>query len=162
MKKFFLFISLALLISSCRGPMGPMGPAGHNGKDGKDAEFQVIELTIRSDQWEFSQWEDNNLYFAQFEMPEISADVYKYGNVQVYQKVKPNQGSEFKTPLPNVSHIEYEDPVGSGTYYSYTRTTDYSYWPGWIEIHITYSDFIYNPEDLGEPGDRDFTVVITY
>lgn len=163
MKKILYVFCVLLALASCtkEGPMGPMGPAGPAGKDGIDGASirNIINVEVKSAQWEFTGAADNNLYYAQVSLPEMTKTVFENGILQVYMVSVAANGQEIQTLLPSVRH--YEQISGSDTFY-YTQTTDYDYWVGGIEFHITNSDFFYNPSDFSEPGDRYFRVVIMY
>lgn len=153
MKKILFLIASVLLMTSClRGPQGPQGPAGPG------LNRNIIDVQVASAQWEYSNANNNNYYYAQVNLPELTKNAYDNGNVQVYL-VSVVNSKEIQTILPTVRH--YEEIQGNDTFY-YTQTTDYDYWVGGMEFHITNSDFYYNPDNLNEPGDRWFRIVITY
>lgn len=160
MKKLLLLMAAAMLMTSCI-VSGRDGKDGKDGKDGIGITRHIVDVPVHSNQWSYTNATDNNLYYAQVNLPELTQYAYDNGNVQVYMVSKDNNGKEIQTMLPSVRHYEYTNDGGL-TYFSYTQTTDYDYWVGGMEFHITYSDFQYNPSDLNEPGDRTFRIVITY
>lgn len=161
MKKLLYVFCMLLALASCT-KVGPAGPAGRDGVDGVDGAMirNIINVEVKSNQWEYTFGDDNNLYYAQVALPEMTKDIFDYAILQVYMISKLPDGREIQTLLPSVRH--YEEISGADTFY-YTQTTDYEYWVGRIEFHITNSDFFYNPSDVdNEPGDRRFRVVIMY
>lgn len=161
MKKILLFITMALAMTACVGPRGPQGPVGPQGPQGEGITRKIVDVQVRSNQWEYTYETDNNLYYAQVSLSEITRDVYDVSNVNVYMIYTDAHGKEIQTMLPSVRHYEYYD-ANQGAYFGYTQTTDFDYWVGGMEFHITNSDFYYNPDNLNEPGDRTFRIVITY
>lgn len=160
MKKLLYVFCMLLALASCT-KVGPAGPAGRDGRDGVDGAMirNIINVEVQSAQWEFTFADKNNLYYAQVALPEMTKAIFADAVLQVYMVSFAPDGREIQTLLPSVRH--YEEISGADTFY-YTQTTDYEYWVGGIEFHITNSDFFYNPSDFSEPGDRYFRVVIMY
>lgn len=98
MKKVLLLMLAAgtLVFTGCTktGPVGPQGPQGPQGPTGNANVRAQDAFTVSS--WSFSS--GDNAYYAQFNLSDITADIYNYGSVQVF--IKYDDGSW--RPLPDV------------------------------------------------------------
>jgi len=126
MKKAFLLFLVAVLAASCDGPMGPPGRDGRDGQVNK----KIIDIDVPSRQWRVDYDENGNrFYYAQFNMPEITKNVYDNGIVSVYHELNGNQ-----IVLPYTRH--------NGEYgYNWTRTIDVDFTIGSMTFYVTDSDF---------------------
>lgn len=142
MKKILLVCVVALFAVSCQGPMGPEGPQGYG------TNWKIINLVVNSSDWVMKTETTglNRYYTAHFSMPEINATVYNDGSVISYIEITGAQ-----QPLPYVRH--YENAAGA----MWTRTVDYDYSVGGINMYVTNSDFIVDP-----PETMNFRVVLMW
>lgn len=154
MKKSLFFLLAALVICSCRGPMGPEGPQGPKG-DGMN--WKIVDLDIT--QWDYSNYTDNNYYFAKYEVPALTNFVFTDGNVNGYILLKEN-GETIQHSLPYVLHKYEIDGNGDPIYY--TETIDFVYGVGWVQIEVRDSDFAYEGDASIVPNAMSFRVVMTY
>lgn len=120
MKKLLLLLSTTLLLVSCE----------FNNVD--ETNIKVINLEVSSDEWIQNTDEDglNRYYSASFTMPEITSTVYEWGNVNAYITFDNAQ-----QVLPYVRHFENSEGI------MWTRTVDYEYQQGRLNIFVTNSDF---------------------
>ena len=88
----------------------------------------------------------NRYYSASFNMPEITSTVYDWGNVNAY--ITFDQALQV---LPYVRHFENNEGV------MWTRTVDYEYLPGKLNIYVTNSDFFQT-----QPETMKFRVVLIW
>ena len=135
MKKFLLLIIIPILLLSC--------------DDSKnDLNMKVVNLTVSSSDWieNLDQNGLNRYYSCHFSMPEITSSVYQNGNVNGYIVFNNSQQM-----LPYVRH--YENAAGA----MWTRTVDFDYSAGGLNIYVTNSDFIVDP-----PEAMDFRVAIVW
>ena len=160
MKKIFSLLTLAvILFASCEGP------AGRDGRDGVDGfvNFNIIDLEVNSNQWQFSNLDNNNFFTASFDMPEIDQYIYDNGLVQVYREYETGTSRAVQLLLPSTRHIEYPyyDEEGNEWWGFYTETTDYEYGVGRLNIFYTASDFDYEI-NYYTPDFMHFRVVIMW
>lgn len=89
MRKIFTILAMALLAASCRGPAGPAGPPGRDGEPGaywRIKDFDIINWTEVEDE----------LFYAQFNFPELTKFIYDNGIVLAYIETE----GKYQTPLP--------------------------------------------------------------
>jgi hypothetical protein len=114
---------------------------------------QTIDLTVKSSQWEF---DDNaKQYFAHFDIPEITADVYNYGEISVSCEFNSGTKDAYQVVLPMTNYLEKALDDGSTAFF--TEHFDYRVGIGYIEIQHTTNDHIY-----GTPPDMLFRLQMTY
>jgi hypothetical protein len=132
MKKILLLFVVALTVASCQGPVGPEGPQGYG------TNWKIINLVAAKTDWVASV--DNNglnrYYSCHFSMPEITSFVYNSGTVIAYINFNSSQQT-----LPYVQH--YQNLAGN----FWTRTIDYDYSIGGMNVYVTNSDFVVDPPD---------------
>ena len=143
MKKLFSILTLAILLSSCVGPMGPMGPQGPQGEPGEGINWKVYDFTIQSHQWQLMGQPDglNSYYMYVFEgndaPEELRYVVDNLGEVSgCYVGMLGDE--EIFYPLP------YENYFGSSddTYESlWCEMYKYDYTRSSIAFYVYYSDF---------------------
>ena len=135
MKKAYLFIVIAAIFTSCQQSNGPQS-------------MKVINLAAKSSDW-IETIDSNGLnryYSCHFSMPEITSFVYNNGTVVSYYEFTSAQ-----LVLPYVQHNQ--DTSG----HLWTRTIDYDYSVGGINVRVTNSDFAVDP-----PGAMSFRVVLMW
>ena len=111
------------------------------------ATLQTVQLRVESYEWTC----DGDFFYAEFTMPEITEDVFDYGEVKAYlvsNRMDYNYAQ--KNLLPYVLHKD------DGEFF-YTETIDFEYGIKWARIYYTISDFAYE----GNPPAMEFDVVIT-
>jgi len=142
MKKVVLFIAIALFFVSCEGPVGPQGPQGYG------TNWKIINLIVNNTDWQVNT--DNNgqnrYYSAHFSMPEITSFVFTSGTVLGYLV-----DSGVQDPLPYVRH--YQDTYNN----FWTRTIDFDYSVGGMNVYVSNSDFAVDP-----PATMNFRVVLMW
>ena len=90
MKRVLFLMLTALLLVACEGPQGPQGPKGDQGDPGVGT-WKIIDLKV--DKWQYSNAANNNNYFyADFNVPELTEFIYDYGMTQCY--IEYNSGTE--------------------------------------------------------------------
>ena len=119
-------------------------------------------MAVKSSQWEFD--EDVNQYYCHFDIPELTEQVYNYGEVSVNREYNSGTKNAYQVALPETSYkVEYENDENTGevlnTFY-YAQHVDYAFGIGFVEVFYTISDFFY-PE--GEkPEGMLFRLQLTY
>lgn len=130
MKKTLLLVVITLFLASCGGPMGPQGPAGY---DGANTNWKIVDLVVNSSDWveNVDAFSRNRYYSCHFNMPEISSFIFSSGSVNTYIKIDNKQ-----QPLPYVRHFENAQLI------MWTRTVDYEFLVGGLNVFVTNSDFL--------------------
>ena len=151
-----LFLTVIATLVSCEGP------AGRDGRDGF-VNFRIVDLEVKSYQWQYTGYDNNNFFIAEFEMPEITKGIYDNGLVQVYREYGTGSANAVQLLLPSTRHNEYSYQMDGETYWGfYSETTDYEYGIGILNVFYTVSDFIYEEDSSFVPEDMHFRVVIMW
>jgi hypothetical protein len=135
MKKLFLILAVALAVISC--------------KDSVSNELntkQIISLKVNSSDWVENTDKAglNRFYSYHFSVNEINYNIYNNGAVVGYIELDNRQQA-----LPYVRH--FESANGS----LWTRTVDFDYSKGGVNIYVTNSDFLSDP-----PETMNFRIVL--
>lgn len=123
------------------------------------AKLETVPLRIEAHEWQYSNQDNNNYFYAEFMMPEISREVFDKGEVKVYLVTNKSTASAQKNPLPYSLHAE---EYNGKEWIFYTQTIDYAYGVKWLRIYFSMSDFEYEVNESINPPAMDFDVVITY
>lgn len=138
--------------------MGPMGPQGPKGEDGVGSTFNVVNFDVPQAAWQYSENKDNNYFFADVKMPELTEEVFDGSMVSVYRTFDYDSKNASQQVLPSVRM--FEQTLSNGTTVYYTETIDYDYGIGWLRIYFTVSDFIYEDDLSFVPEAMTFRAVI--
>ncbi len=161
MKRLLFLPLVCLLLVSCEGEQGPKGDKGDKGDDGT-ANWKIIDLEASS--WLYSNEANNNYFYADFDVPEITQYVYDYGMVHCY--VEYNYGTTTATQqlLPYSRHKEVEITQDDGTtqWVFYTETVDYDFGVGTLRIYYTQSDFDYELDTSFAPSAMHFRLAVIW
>jgi len=157
MKKILFAFVAALSVVACtkRGPEGPQGPQG---EPGEGSTFAIVNFDVPQAAWQYTNTAENNYFYADVEMPEITEDVFDGCIINVYRTYNFNSKDASQQILPSVRMFEQHLSNGSTAYY--TETIDYEYGIGWIRIFYTVSDFIYEDDLTFVPDAMTFRAVI--
>jgi hypothetical protein len=139
MKKALFLLLLIPLLMSC--------------EERTDTTWSVVNVTVPAIDWdEYVNPNDgsNLFYYCTIDMPEITPYVAQYGNVAVYVV-----DGNVQYPLPSNKHMEIISVLNPR---QWTRTIEYEYMPGQINIFVTDSDF----ESGHAPGNMNFRIVTTW
>ncbi len=159
MKKLLLLLVVACAFTSCYiGTEGPRGPQGPPGKDGL-VNYKIIDLQVNQNEWKYSGYENNNFFVASFAMPEITANIYNNGLVQVYREYNTGTPDARQILLPQTRHNEV---LVNNTWVFYTETVDYEYGVGTLSIFYTASDFDYEINQTFVPEGMHFRAVLMW
>ena len=113
-----------------------------------------LDYDVRSSQWQYQEdgyYEEDGYYRVTLDVPDITPQVVKYGNVQVSRYYPQNATW---TPLPAMRVESYMD---GDTEFFYTTFTDYEWSERTVDIFVTTSDLYAGDR----PGDMSFRVYIT-
>jgi len=104
---------------------------------------KTIELVVKPNLWQFDN--SANMYFCHFDVSELTANVYNYGEVSINREYNSGKSDAYQVALPETSYlIDYLDngDETSSPYY-YQQHIDYAYGVGFAEIFLTISDYYY-------------------
>lgn len=154
MKKILLVFSIALVVVGCN--------LTHVDQD--SATLKTIKIKVRAQEWLYTQQGNddqynNNYFYAVVNMPEITENVFDYGEVKAYAVFNRNSPTYArKHLLPYVLHVE--EPTNTGDWLYFTETYDFIYGIGWAEFNFRTSDFAYEDNVNINPPAMEFDVVI--
>ena len=126
-----------------------------SGGDSCKFHKKTIDLAVSKDKWDFDK--STNQFFCHFEVPELTAQVYDYGEVSVNREYNSGTQRAYQVALPETSYKVEQD--GENTFY-YAQLVDYAYGVGFIEVFYTISDYFY-PEGFTPEG-MVFRAQLTY
>ena len=150
-----LFVVLAVVLTSCEGK------PGRDGRDGL-VNYYNIPIQINQNEWSYTNFDNNNYFYATINMPEITRDIYQHGNMMVYREYDQGTSSAAQTPLPYVRHKEFLADATTDEWYFYTETVDYEFTVGKMTIFYSVSDFDYEIDESFLPEQMNFRVFIMY
>lgn len=145
MKKYLFIALMALVAISFTGCV-------LNDSTAPECKFHTksIYLTVYQKEWQFDN--DNQQFFAHFDLPDLTATIYNYGNYSLHREYNTGNPDAYQVALPqsifcseNVVINDVEQTV------YYTQMVDYRVGVGYVEIQVTNSDFFYpatNPETM--------------
>lgn len=136
---------LTLLVLAVFSLMGCVKTQYIERETGTKVNRKIIDLQVDPGDWIYSNLPDNNFYFASFDIPEITKDVYDNGIVNLYVEYQNNDGSYTMALMPAVRHMEEFDEGGNQILY--TATLDAEYSVGKLVIIYTASDFFESRPD---------------
>ena len=140
MKTLFLVLFAGILLTGCTKEYIMQG-----------TEISMYDYDVYSSQWQ--EWD--GYYCVTLDVPDITRQVVRNGNVQVSRRYPGNtESDDVWTPLPAM-RVEVTDGI-DGDYY-FTTYTDYEWSLGTVNIFVTTSD-LYTGD---RPGDMSFRVFIT-
>jgi len=137
MKKLLLIFAVALAFISCRDSVS----------DELDTK-QIISLKVNSADWVENTDNAglNRFYSYHFSVNEINSNIYNNGAVVGYIELDDRQQA-----LPYVRHFENSNGI------MWTRTVDFDYLKGGVNIYVTNSDFMSDP-----PETMNFRIVLMW
>ncbi len=136
---FTLFIALcAFVFSGCE-------------KNEPKLQAITLDLTVKHPDWKFDV--DAQQYYYRFEVPEITWNVYNYGNWSISREFNNGTEDAYQVALPMSSYmVDYEITSANDTIpVYYTQHIDYRVGVETVDIQLTNSDYFYtdeNPEDM--------------
>ena len=123
------------------------------------ATIQTISVVVEAHEWKYTNFTDNNYFYAGFDIPAITENVFDRGEVKayiVYDRLDMDYAR--KNLLPHTIHKEeWIDTLR----YVYTETVDFTYGIGWVEFNFRASDFAYEDNVSIHPPAMEFDIVIT-
>lgn len=156
-----MVLLLGMLVSSCQGPQGVPGRDGKDGKDGM-VNFKIIELEVPQQMWGYTNWNDNNCFLAQFNVPELTKYIYDNGIVKVYREYETGTANASQIELPYVRMKEIIFDWEAQDRYFYTEMVDYEFTAGSLTVYYTASDFDYEYDQKFVPDGMRFRLVLMW
>lgn len=129
-------------------------------------KMTTVSVKVDANEWKYTQEDandvfNNNYFYAVVDMPEITEDVFDYGEVKAYAVYdRTDYTYARKHLLPYVLHVE--EPTEDNGWLFYTQTIDFTYGIGWAEFNFRMSDFAYEEDLTINPPAMEFDIVITY
>jgi hypothetical protein len=146
MKKYLIIGLLAVMVlvmtscSTCDCKHEPTIPCQFNKK--------TIDLTVYQKEWTFDN--DTKQFYAHFDLPELTSDIYNYGNYSLHREYNTGLSTAYQVALPQSLLLSETVTQGSGTsVVYYTQLVDYRVGVGYVEVQVTNSDFYYPTNTQG-------------
>lgn len=120
---------------------------------------KTVDLVVNTNNWEFDN--SANMFFCHFNVPEMTAEVYNYGEVSISHEYNPGTQNAYQVALPETVYRQEDLDNGDETTspYYYQQHLDYAIGVGFVEIFCTISDFYYKDYT---PDAMLFRMQITY
>lgn len=127
-----------------------------------DVIIRVVDITVYENNWNYTNTENNNYFYAEVDAPEISEYAFDNGIIKMYRTYDYDSINASQVELPYVRPIEYYNYV-TDQWFNYTEQVDYEYSIGKLRIFFTESDFNYEVSpDYDNPGPMRFRLVVMY
>ena len=156
MKKGLLLIvpALALLLSACTKRV----------TEEVRMNTKVIDMEINQNEWSYSNVDNNNYFYASFNVPELTWDIYNYGIVKIYREYNNGTENASQVELPYVRLNEVAVQVDESTtqWVFYTETVDYEFTKGSVTFFYTASDFDYELNPAYVPDKMHFRMIMMW
>ena len=112
----------------------------------------TLDITVQSPDWKFD--DDTKQYYYHAGVPEITSQIYNYGNWTICREYFARTADAYQVALPQSEFMveeQTDEETGKSYLYYYTRYIDYRVGVGYVEIQVTNSDYYYdtkNPESM--------------
>lgn len=109
---------------------------------------KTIYLEVKQNEWQYDA--DNQQFYTHFDVPEITANIYNYGNYSLHREYNTGLSTAYQVALPQsllLSETVTQDSGTSVVYY--TQLVDYRVGVGYVEVQVTNSDFYYPTNTQG-------------
>ena len=114
---------------------------------------QTIDLNVKANSW---VWDAGaNMYYCHFDLPELTGDIYNYAEVSVNREYNTGSSKAYQVALPETTYLT--EKVNNQDYF-YQQHIDYAYGVGFVEIFLTFSDYVYDQQ----PDPMIFRMQLTY
>ena len=114
---------------------------------------QTIDLNVKANSW---VWDAGaNMYYCHFDLPELTSDIYNYAEVSVNREYNTGSSKAYQVALPETTYLT--EKVNNQDYF-YQQHIDYAYGVGFVEIFLTFSDYVYDQQ----PDPMIFRMQLTY
>ena len=114
---------------------------------------QTIDLNVKANSW---VWDAGaNMYYCHFDLPELTGDIYNYAEVSINREYNTGSSKAYQVALPETTYLT--EKVNNQDYF-YQQHIDYAYGVGFVEIFLTFSDYVYDQQ----PDPMVFRMQLTY
>ena len=114
---------------------------------------QTIDLNVKANSW---IWDAGaNMYYCHFDLPELTSDIYNYAEVSINREYNTGSSKAYQVALPETTYLT--EKVNNQDYF-YQQHIDYAYGVGFVEIFLTFSDYVYDQQ----PDPMIFRMQLTY
>ena len=139
MKKYLVLSILAIALAS-------FNSCTYNEAEECKFHSKGIYLSVNQNEWKYD--ENSYQFYAHFSVPELTSNVYNYGNYSFHRVYNTYTDDEYQVGLPQSIYMIENVPDGQGNVleYYYTQSVDYRVGVGFVEIQVTNSDYLY-PQD---------------
>ena len=150
MKKYLFICLMAVVVT------GMMSCSNDKECTCKPCQFrqQTLDLIVQQKDWTYDS--NAKMYFYHFDVPELTSEIYNYGEVSINREYNNGTQNAYQVALPETT---YQQTTVDGNPYYFQQHIDYAYGIGFVEICITISDFYY---DDFTPTDMIFRMQMTY
>lgn len=145
MKKVLYTCLLVLLFTSC----------SHDCNE--PTLWNFVDIQVSAGDWMYTNRTDNNYYFVEVSVPELTKTIFDAGLVKCYRDYNFGTNNAARQELPCVIAKEFN--ADSGEKFFYTETIDYEYGIGYVRLMFSVSDFDY---DASAPGNEHFRLVLQH
>lgn len=122
--------------------------------------IDAVLVTVNQNQWQYSQVDNNNYFYATVDMPEITQEVFKTGLVKMYRVWDWGSNNAVQMEMPFSRHIEEALDDEGNDWAFYTESLDYEFSVGKMTICYTLSDFFYELDESFWPDTMQFRCVV--
>ena len=106
-----------------------------------------IYLKVKQSEWLYDSL--SRQFYVPFDVKELTADVYNYGNFSLHREYNTGSKNAYQVALPQ--SVFMSDTLEQKSVVYYTQYVDYRLGIGFVEIQLTNSDYLYgqdNPETM--------------
>ena len=148
MKKYLLIGLVAMM------GLGMTGcTINSNSEPSERMHKQTIDLNVKANSW---IWDAGaNMYYCHFDLPELTGDIYNYAEVSINREYNTGSSKAYQVALPETTYLT--EKVNNQDYF-YQQHIDYAYGVGFVEIFLTFSDYVYDQQ----PDPMVFRMQLTY
>ena len=120
---------------------------------GSKIRQKTIDLNVKANSW---IWDAGaNMYYCHFDLPELTGDIYNYAEVSINREYNTGSSKAYQVALPETTYLT--EKVNNQDYF-YQQHIDYAYGVGFVEIFLTFSDYVYDQQ----PDPMIFRMQLTY
>lgn len=122
-------------------------------------DIQTFLIPVASNQWAYTNVNDNNCFIATVDMPEITESVMKTGMIKMYRVYDFGTSKETQVEMPYLLPLEryWEE---DNFWEFYTEVVTYEISRGKITIFFTMTNFDYEIDETMSPDAMQFRCVI--
>ena len=148
-KQLFIVALLAFVLTGCKDTAKV-----------SNTQTETFDLTVLHKDWSFD--DKARQFYCHFDLPEITTQLYNYGNWTVSREYNKGDKNAYQVALPMSCFMT--DTLSNGSVAYYTQYIDYRLGVGYIEVQLTNSDYlyVYQGGKPVAPEDMDFRLQLMY